>query len=505
MMEHQTTAAAAGSKKHTRSRGRSKKAAADPYASAYGVIPFGLFRGRDWTPARDLGDAMAGKHVLLFGSVWSVRPLGRARTVVVLFHPLTSSTVRCVVAAGSCEGVTTRVVRFAATLSRQISIDVEGVVTLPQSGKVLSTTQQVEIQVTKLHAIECGRATKPRDRKVQTSCASIAPRPVKLEESVVEPEGQVGSTGQAGRVPAHIDTETSLNYGCINLPSLVDHAILRIQSEVEFKIMEFFRMKCFVGIHTQSMLVGSNISGQPACLPQSLWLYKQMATCPVKRVFEVGSVFRPEKSNRKMHICKFIDLGAEMEIKEHYFEVCNIINDLFIELFKHLNENFKKELETINQRYPFEALKYQERILMLQYDEGIQMLKEVGTKVKPMAGLSSEHEKRLGRLIRDRYDTDLFILHRHPLVVRPLYTMPCVENPSYSNSFDVFIRGEQVISGSQRIHEYELLMKCAAEVGFDMNHMVDYLGLLRYGLPPHGGFSACLYRLVKLFFGLDHI
>jgi aspartyl-tRNA synthetase len=46
-----------------------------------------------------------------------------------------------------------------------------------------------------------------------------------------------------------------------------------------------------------------------------------MATCPVKRVFELSPGFRLEKSNCKMHVCKFIDLGAEMEIKEHYFEV----------------------------------------------------------------------------------------------------------------------------------------------------------------------------------------
>jgi aspartyl-tRNA synthetase len=85
--------------------------------------------------------------------------------------------------------------------------------------------------------------------------------------------------------------------------------------------MECFRTKGFVGIHTQSMLVGSNVSGQPAYLAQSLWLYKQMATCPVKRVFELSPGFRLEKSNCKMHVCKFIDLGAEMEIKEHYFEV----------------------------------------------------------------------------------------------------------------------------------------------------------------------------------------
>jgi aspartyl-tRNA synthetase len=40
-----------------------------------------------------------------------------------------------------------------------------------------------------------------------------------------------------------------------------------------------------------------------------------------------------------------------------FTQVCNIINDLFIELFKHLNENCQKEIETINQQYAFEPLK----------------------------------------------------------------------------------------------------------------------------------------------------
>jgi hypothetical protein len=73
-----------------------------------------------------------------------------------------------------------------------------------------------------------------------------------------------------------------------------------------------------------------------------------------------------------------------MEIKEHYFEVrkilvekisviyswklwwprtyfctqvCDIIDGLFVAIFKHLNENCKRELETINRQYPFEPLK----------------------------------------------------------------------------------------------------------------------------------------------------
>lgn len=43
------------------------------------------------------------------------------------------------------------------------------------------------------------------------------------------------------------------------------------------------------------------------------------------------------------------------------------------------------------------------------------------------------------------------------LQVRPFYTMPCPDDPEISNSFDVFIRGEEIISGAQRIHDPELL------------------------------------------------
>uniref|UniRef100_A0A453G9K2 Aminoacyl-tRNA synthetase class II (D/K/N) domain-containing protein n=1 Tax=Aegilops tauschii subsp. strangulata TaxID=200361 RepID=A0A453G9K2_AEGTS len=74
--------------------------------------------------------------------------------------------------------------------------------------------------------------------------------------------------------------------------------------------------------------------------------------------FEVGPVFRAEKSNTHMHLCEFIGLDVEMEIKEHYFEVCDIIDGLFVAIFKHLNENCQKELAAINTQCPFEHMKH---------------------------------------------------------------------------------------------------------------------------------------------------
>lgn len=53
--------------------------------------------------------------------------------------------------------------------------------------------------------------------------------------------------------------------------------------------------------------------------------------------------------------------------------------------------------------------------------------------------------------------------------VRPFYTMPDPEDPRYSNSYDVFIRGEEIISGAQRIHDPKLLEgKCPFLLGAEV-------------------------------------
>jgi hypothetical protein len=151
--EQQQTAV---TKKHVRSRGRSAKSKEktehDPYDSAYGRVPWEMFRGRPWTYPGKLDESMVGNRVLLLGSVMGIWQLGKTRTVVVLFSR--SRTVRCAVAVGADEGVTTRMVRFAATLRRGTYVDVEGVIGHPgtEAGP-LGLMQPVEIQVRRLYAI----------------------------------------------------------------------------------------------------------------------------------------------------------------------------------------------------------------------------------------------------------------------------------------------------------------------------------------------------------------
>lgn len=54
------------------------------------------------------------------------------------------------------------------------------------------------------------------------------------------------------------------------------------------------------------------------------------------RVFEIGPVFRAEDSNTNRHLCEFTGLDMEMVIKEHYFEVLDVLGDMFVYIFNGL-------------------------------------------------------------------------------------------------------------------------------------------------------------------------
>ena len=303
----------------------------------------------------------------------------------------------------------------------------------------------------------------------------------------------------------------------IDLRTPANQAIFRIQSAVCELFREALRAQDFIEIHTPKLIGGASeggaavfkldYMGQPACLAQSPQLYKQMAVeSDLERVFEIGPVFRAENSNTHRHMCEFTGLDMEMAIKEHYFEVLDVLDNLFLHMFDGLNERFAHELSVVNQQHPYQPLKYLRPTLRLEFPEGIRMLQEAGVAdVDPLGDLSTEQERVLGALVKEKYDTDFYILHRYPNAARPFYTMPAPDDPNYSNSFDIFIRGEEIISGAQRVHDAELLAKRAAEHGIEVETIQAYIDAFKYGALPHGGCGVGLERVVMLFLNLGNI
>ncbi|RVW17246.1 Aspartate--tRNA ligase 2, cytoplasmic [Vitis vinifera] len=487
----------------------------DPLASNYGDVPLLDLQSKEvtglkWTDIGALTEDLKDQKVLIRGRAQTIRAVGK--NIAFLVVRQMGFTVQCVLTVAP-DLVSRHMVKYATGLSRESHVDIEGIISVP-GVPIKGATQQVEVQVRKLYGI-----------------SKAENLPINIEDAA-RSESEIEKALQAGEQLVRVNQDTRLNYRVLDLRTPANQAIFRVQCQVEncpkfifhlhiedanaLIFRQFLLSEGFVGIHTPKLIGGSSeggsavfrldYKGQPACLAQSPQLHKQMAICgDFGRVFEIGPVFRAEDSFTHRHLCEFTGLDVEMEIKEHYFEVMDIVDRLFVAMFDSLNENCKKELEAIERQYPFEPLKYLRKTLRLPFQEGVQMLKEVGMEVDPYGDLNTEAERKLGQLVLEKYGTEFYILHRYPLAVRPFYTMPSYDDPLYSNSFDVFIRGEEIISGAQRVHVPDFLEKRAEACGIDVKTISTYIDSFRYGAPPHGGFGVGLERVVMLFCALNNI
>ena len=313
-----------------------------------------------------------------------------------------------------------------------------------------------------------------------------------------------------------VKMNTRLDNRVFDLRVPTTQAIFKLQSGVAHLFREYLDSKNFIEIHSPKLIGGASEGGsnvfkfkyfnQDACLAQSPQLYKQMCIISdFKKVYEIGPVFRAENSFTSRHLCEFTGLDIEMEINEHYFEVLDVLGELFYYIFNGLKDRYAKELEIINNQYPFEPLVLTPEVLKLPWSEGIKMLTENGFKQDINEDLDTENEKALGKLVREKYKTDFYILYGYPKSARPFYTMPDPNDDNFTNSYDAFIRGEEVLSGAQRIHDYNLLLAKVKEKEINPETLADYLNSFKLGAPAHGGAGIGLERVVKLYVGLGNI
>lgn len=98
----------------------------------------------------------------------------------------------------------------------------------------------------------------------------------------------------------------------------------------------------------------------------------------MERVYEIAPVFRAENSNTHRHMTEFVGLDLEMAIDEHYHEVLDVLDSLFLSIFKGLQTKFAGEIETIKKQFPADDFVFLDKTLRLTFKEGMEMLKEAG-------------------------------------------------------------------------------------------------------------------------------
>lgn len=193
-----------------------------------------------------------------------------------------------------------------------------------------------------------------------------AQRPETEEESsIVEEEETTETEVSSDNAPelekkkiVRVTLPTRLNNRVIDLRTTTSHAIFRIQSGACELFREFLLSKDFIEIHTPKLLAAASEGGanvfkvtyfdRSAYLAQSPQLYKQMlVTSDFERVFEIAPVFRAENSFTHRHLTEFVGLDLEMTFEEHYHEVLELIEEMFMYIFKGFKERYSKEIETV--------------------------------------------------------------------------------------------------------------------------------------------------------------
>ncbi|KAG6225921.1 hypothetical protein E4U26_002712 [Claviceps purpurea] len=283
-----------------------------------------------------------------------------------------------------------------------------------------------------------------------------------------------------------------------------NQALFRIRSLVTRQFRQTLDEHGFVEINTPKLQPSAtesgaavfkvNYFGRNAFLAQSPQLAKQMSvSADFGRVFEVGPVFRAENSNTHRHLTEYTGLDIEMAIQHDYHEVLDVIDEFLKSVFTAVYA--MPEVKEVQKRWPSKEFKWLQKTLILNFEDGVKMLRADGRDV-PMEDLSTPDEIRLGELVREKYETDYYVLDKFPASARPFYTLKDAEDPFWTRSFDIFIRGQEICSGGQRINDATELRDSMRVAGISEDGMEDYLAAFDLGAPPHAGAGLGLERIV---------
>uniref|UniRef100_A0A336MEG7 Aspartate--tRNA ligase, cytoplasmic n=1 Tax=Culicoides sonorensis TaxID=179676 RepID=A0A336MEG7_CULSO len=445
---------------------------------------------RLFVPVAELSKYLNKDNIWVRGRVHTSRCKGKQCFLVLRQQ---SSTVQCVLSVN--ETLSKQMVKFTGSISKESIIDLKvKVVSVPIKVE-FCTEKDIELIPSEIFVVSQAKQSLP----LQIEDAS---RPEKSNDP--------------NALQIRVNQDTRLDNRVLDLRTPANQAIFRLEAGVCRLFRDILTKRGFVEIHTPKIISAASEGGanvftvsyfkDSAYLAQSPQLYKQMAIAgDFDKVFTVGAVFRAEDSNTHRHLTEFVGLDLEMAFKYHYHEVLNTIGDTFTEIFKGLRDDFAQEIAAVGQQFNVEPFKFLEPPLKLEFHEAVTMLREAGVEMDDEEDLSTPNEKLLGRLVKAKYDTDFYMLDKFPLAVRPFYTMPDPHNSKYSNSYDMFMRGEEILSGAQRIHDPDFLLERAKHHNIDTSKIAAYLEAFRLGCPPHAGGGIGLERVVMLYLGLDNI
>lgn len=352
----------------------------------------------------------------------------------------------------------------------------------------------------------------------------INTRPEKMINDKIE-TGKVELSSEKVNVLAKSD-EMPFDMGAeelnLELPTLLDYRTLALRHP---KIKEIFKVQTAVlagfrkaaedlgcieisvpTISASSTEGGAEVFtvdyyGHKAFMTQSPQLYKQMLVPSLERVYTIAKAYRSEPSVTTRHLSEATQMDCELGFVD-FPQLLDAVEFVGFNTLKYVEEKCEKELSD----YQVPKLKIPTNIPRLTMREAQKIiLKRTGVDHTNEKDLGPEDEKEICKWALEEKESDLVTITHYPTGKRAFYTMPDPENLEYSLSYDLLFKGLEILSGSQRISDYDKLVEAIKNRGMDPKNFEMYLQAFKYGMPPEGGFSFGLERITMKLLNLSNV
>lgn len=315
-------------------------------------------------------------------------------------------------------------------------------------------------------------------------------------------------------------------------------AVFRVRSLTAYAIHKFFQERDFVYVHTP-LITGSDCEGagemfqvttmdlndvpkkdgtvdfsqdffgKPTNLTVSGQLNGETYAMAFKNIYTFGPTFRAENSNTTRHAAEFWMIEPEIAFAD-LTDNMMLAESMLKYVISYVLENAPEEMAFFNQFVDKGLIERLEHVVnsdfgCITYTDAIAELEkhndEFDYKVFWGCDLQTEHERYLTEKIFKR---PVFVTD-YPKEIKAFY-MKLNEDGKTVAAMDCLVPGiGEIIGGSQREDDYEILRNRMAECGLNEEDYGFYLDLRKYGSARHAGFGLGFERCVMYLTGMGNI
>lgn len=249
--------------------------------------------------------------------------------------------------------------------------------------------------------------------------------------------------------------------------------------------------------------------GKETKLTVSGQLEAELGALALSLVYTFGPTFRAENSNTPRHLAEFWMIEPEMAFYD-ITDNMDLAEDFLKYLIQYALDNCIDDLEFLNNLYDKELIDRLKGVVggsfeRLTYTEAVEILKASGQRwefpVDWGTDLQAEHE----RYLVEKHFGKPVILTGYPKEIKAFY-MKMNEDGKTVRAMDVlFPKIGEIIGGSQREEDLELLLQRIHELNIPEKDVWWYLDTRKFGTVPHAGFGLGFERLILFVTGMANI